>query len=198
MKLLILAIVGALIGWMTNVIAIKLLFRPVKPVHIMGNFLVIQGMIPKRKTEIAKTIGDVVAEELLSIEQIVDDFVEDLDKRRVVSIIKDKVVALADAKMPAMVPSMFKGMILQNIEKIIDENGDQLVVEMAEKLSHEAVKSIDISQMVESKINGYDFKEIERLTLRIAKRELKHIELLGGLIGFAIGLIQGFFVLHLF
>jgi uncharacterized membrane protein YheB (UPF0754 family) len=107
-------------------------------------------------------------------------------------------VEVADEKMPSMIPSMFKGLILQNIEKIIDENGDEIVVEMAEKLSHQAIKSVNISKMVENKIMGYDFLQIENLTLRIAKKELKHIEWLGGVIGFLIGLIQGMAVLYLF
>lgn len=198
LKLLILACVGALIGWMTNVIAIKLLFRPVEPIRILGNKIMLQGLIPKRKSEIAKTIGDVIAEELVSMEQIVDQLIVDMDKVKIVLEIKRKVVEVADEKMPSMIPSMFKGLILQNIEKIIDENGDEIVVEMAEKLSHQAIKSVNISKMVENKIMGYDFLQIENLTLRIAKKELKHIEWLGGVIGFLIGLIQGMAVLYLF
>lgn len=198
LKLLILACVGALIGWMTNVIAIKLLFRPVEPIRILGNKIMLQGLIPKRKSEIAKTIGDVIAEELVSMEQIVDQLIVDMDKGKIILEIKRKVVEVADEKMPSMIPSMFKGLILQNIEKIIDENGDEIVVEMAEKLSHQAIKSVNISKMVENKIMGYDFLQIENLTLRIAKKELKHIEWLGGVIGFLIGLIQGMAVLYLF
>ena len=198
LKLLILACVGALIGWMTNVIAIKLLFRPVEPIRILGNKIMLQGLIPKRKSEIAKTIGDVISEELVSMEQIVDQLIVDMDKGKIVLEIKRKVVEVADEKMPSMIPSMFKGLILQNIEKIIDENGDEIVVEMAEKLSHQAIKSVNISKMVENKIMGYDFLQIENLTLRIAKKELKHIEWLGGVIGFLIGLIQGMAVLYLF
>lgn len=197
-KLLILASVGALIGWMTNVIAIKLLFRPVEPIRLIGTKIAFQGLIPKRKAEIAKTIGDVVSEELISMEQIVDQLIEDMDKVKIIEEIKRKVIEVADEKMPSMIPSMFKGLIIQNIEKIIDENGDEIVVEMAEKLSHQAIESVNISKMVENKIMSYDFLEIENLTLRIAKKELKHIEWLGGVIGFLIGLIQGMAVLYLF
>ena len=66
-KLIFLALVGALIGWLTNVIAIKLLFRPINPIGIKGTPFMIQGLIPKRKGEIAKSIGDVISEELVSM-----------------------------------------------------------------------------------------------------------------------------------
>ncbi|OJV66083.1 MAG: hypothetical protein BGO41_09140 [Clostridiales bacterium 38-18] len=196
MKLLILAVIGALIGWMTNVIAIKLMFRPINPIGIKGTPFVLQGLIPKRKADIAKSIGEVINDELISMEAIVDKVIEDMDKKAVVAMIKSKIVAIANEKMPSIVPSMFKGMIIQNIESMIEENGESIVVELGEQLSHKAIDSIDISKMVEDQINAYDFEKIEQMTLKIASNELKHIEILGGIIGFFIGLIQGLFVLY--
>ncbi|MCA0384739.1 MAG: DUF445 family protein [Firmicutes bacterium] len=196
-ELIILALIGALIGWMTNVIAIKLMFRPIEPIGLKGTRWVIQGLIPKRKKEIAKTIGDVIRDELISMETIVDKVIEDMDKKQIVDMIKGKVISVASEKMPSLIPSMFKGLILQNVEAIIDENGEAMVIELGEKLSHRAIEAIDISQMVEDQINGYDFEKIEEIVLKIAKTELKHIEILGGVIGFFIGILQGVIVLYM-
>lgn len=197
LKLMILAIIGALIGWLTNVIAIKLMFRPIQPVRIWGTQFVLQGLIPKRKDEIAKSIGDVINEELISMEVIVDKVIADMDKKQIVEMIKVKIVSIAGEKMPSIIPSIFKGAIIQNIENMIDENGETLVLEMGEKLSHMAIESIDISKMVEDQIIAYDFGKIEEMILKIAKNELKHIEVLGGVLGFAIGLLQGIVVLFI-
>jgi uncharacterized membrane protein YheB (UPF0754 family) len=49
--------------------------------------------------------------------------------------------------------------------------------------------------MVEDKINSLDIAELEGMILDIASRELKHIELLGGVLGFLIGIIQGLLLL---
>ncbi len=197
LKLMILAIIGALIGWLTNVIAIKLMFRPIQPVRIWGTPFVLQGLIPKRKDEIAKSIGDVINEELISMEVIVDKVIADMDKKQIVEMIKVKIVSIAGEKMPSIIPSIFKGAIIQNIENMIEENGEALVLEMGEKLSHMAIESIDISKMVEDQIIAYDFGKIEEMILKIAKNELKHIEVLGGVLGFAIGLLQGIVVLFI-
>ena len=197
LKLMILAIIGALIGWLTNVIAIKLMFRPIQPIRIWGTPFVLQGLIPKRKDEIAKSIGDVINEELISMEVIVDKVIADMDKKQIVEMIKVKIVSIAGEKMPSIIPSIFKGAIIQNIENMIVENGEALVVEMGEKLSHMAIESIDISKMVEDQIIAYDFGKIEEMILKIAKNELKHIEVLGGVLGFAIGLLQGIVVLYI-
>jgi len=52
-KIILIPIIGAVIGLITNWIAVKMLFHPRK--KIFG----IQGVIPKRKKNIAKRIGDV-------------------------------------------------------------------------------------------------------------------------------------------
>ena len=62
-------VVGAVIGGITNSIAIKMLFRPLNPVKI-GNYTLpfTPGVIPKEKARIANKIGQVVSEELLNEE----------------------------------------------------------------------------------------------------------------------------------
>ena len=62
-------IVGAVIGGITNSLAIKMLFRPINPVKI-GNYTLpfTPGVIPKEKARIAHKIGQVVSTELLNEE----------------------------------------------------------------------------------------------------------------------------------
>ncbi len=62
-------VVGAIIGYITNGIAIKMLFRPLKPITIGGYVLPFTpGVIPKEKKRLAKSIGKVVSRELLNEE----------------------------------------------------------------------------------------------------------------------------------
>lgn len=62
-------VVGALIGGVTNSLAIKMLFRPFTPKYI-GNWKVpfTPGLIPKRRLELADQLGKMVAEHLLTPE----------------------------------------------------------------------------------------------------------------------------------
>jgi len=62
--------VGASIGYITNYIAIKMLFRPYKPVKL-GNLTIFpQGIIPKEKNTLAKKVGNVVKDYILSENEI--------------------------------------------------------------------------------------------------------------------------------
>ncbi len=64
-------IVGAAIGYSTNWIAVKMLFRPLKPVKI-GKFTMpfTPGLIPKSKPRLAKALGEAVSSNLLSNEDL--------------------------------------------------------------------------------------------------------------------------------
>jgi uncharacterized membrane protein YheB (UPF0754 family) len=67
--IIIMVLVGALIGGVTNSLAIKMLFRPYRPYYI-GTWRVpfTPGLIPKRRTELADQLGKLVVNHLLTAE----------------------------------------------------------------------------------------------------------------------------------
>ncbi|MCI5211808.1 MAG: DUF445 family protein, partial [Candidatus Electrothrix sp. ATG2] len=88
-------LLGALIGYLTNKVAIRMLFRPLKPWYILGKRVpMTPGIIPSKRHELAENIGDMVGEKLLTatdigtalsaepfqdhLYQIVDDQVKDI------------------------------------------------------------------------------------------------------------------------
>ncbi|WP_270182418.1 DUF445 domain-containing protein [Alkalihalobacillus sp. CinArs1] len=69
--ILFMVVIGAIIGGFTNSLAIKMLFRPYKPLYI-GKWKVpfTPGLIPKRRDELAVQLGRMVVEHLLTPEGI--------------------------------------------------------------------------------------------------------------------------------
>ncbi|BCJ88011.1 DUF445 family protein [Effusibacillus dendaii] len=64
-------IVGAVIGFVTNLLAIVMLFRPWREWRILGvKVPFTPGLIPKRQAEIAKKLGEVVETHLLTEEAV--------------------------------------------------------------------------------------------------------------------------------
>ena len=78
-------VIGGVIGYFTNYIAVKMLFRPLKPVKIGGRTLPFTpGIIPKGKPRLAKALGKAVGEKLLTR--------EDLRKMLLSGEVKDKIL----------------------------------------------------------------------------------------------------------
>ena len=64
-------IAGALIGYMTNWLAIRMLFRPLRAHYLFGIHIPLTpGIIPRRRTELAESIGRMVATDLLGPESV--------------------------------------------------------------------------------------------------------------------------------
>lgn len=63
-------VIGALIGWLTNMVAIKMIFRPLRAHYVFGHKIPFTpGLIPKEHERIARSIGN-IGGNLVKIESI--------------------------------------------------------------------------------------------------------------------------------
>lgn len=66
-------LIGAIIGYFTNWLAIKMLFRPYKEIRIGGiKVPFTPGILPRERERLAESLGDTVAQELLTPKVITD------------------------------------------------------------------------------------------------------------------------------
>ena len=191
--ILILALIGGIIGWITNILAIKLMFRPINPIKIPIINIKLLGLIPKRKDDIAKNIGQVIANELLSIDDLINKSFTDEDKEELINFVKNKINTVVSEKLN-FIPAPFRMMVAPQINQIIDEEIDSILLDMEETMVKKLKEKINIEKIVADKINDLDLLELEKIIINVAKKELKHIEVLGLILGFIIGLIQGIIV----
>lgn len=190
LKVLVMAIIGGCIGYITNKLAIKLIFRPINPIKIPILNIEILGLIPKRKKEIAKNIGDIIQREFISVNEILENIIDENDKARIVTYIKGKVRIIIEER-AILIPSPIRQMLQGYIENIVEEEFSKYINELSKDIVHKAQDRINIQEIVENKINELDLYELENIILSIAEKELKHIEVLGLILGFLIGIVQG-------
>ncbi|MBQ9314806.1 MAG: DUF445 family protein [Clostridia bacterium] len=76
--LMIRPMIGAVIGYVTNWIAVKMMFRPLHPIKV-GNWTLpfTPGIIPKNKERISNSIGNVISENLLNEQVLLDNLLSD-------------------------------------------------------------------------------------------------------------------------
>lgn len=192
-----LAIIGAFIGWGTNRLAVKLLFRPIRSYRIPLVNVQFQGLIPKRKKEIAKIIGKTIESDFISIEEIIDEVVDNHRGGNVMHIIKAKLRQITAKKMPTFLPRGMKEKIHTYIDDLVEEEGENMILELIDNMGRNANQNLQLATIIEDKINRFPIYKLETIVQEVAKKELKHIEILGGVLGFIIGLFQGTIVLML-
>jgi len=64
---------GALVGYVTNLIAIRMIFEPAEPVEVMGGLLEIQGMFGSRQIEVSDEFGDFMQKRVLTAGDLLKD-----------------------------------------------------------------------------------------------------------------------------
>lgn len=89
--------IGAVIGYCTNYIAVKMLFRPLKPVCI-GSFTLpfTPGVIPRRKGQLAKAVGAAIEKSLLGKDDLKEVLLKEEMKQTVAEEIANAAVVGLD------------------------------------------------------------------------------------------------------
>lgn len=185
--------VGIIIGWFTNYLAIKLLFRPYKEIRLP--FYKIQGLIPKNRERISLNIAEVIEKELISADFVADKLKNsNMNEEEMIDRLVDKVVdqklengILEKAPLLKMVINKnFMNMIKNYFKKAILENKDQIINELAKA----AKENIDFKEIMLEKMNAFSLEETEKIILSVSKNELKSIEIIGGILGGFIAALQ--------
>ena len=83
--------------------------------------------------------------------------------------------------------------LTDNLEIDLPEAVLSVYKKFVQEKFEEIIKSINISQIIEDKINSMDVLEIEKLILSVMKKELNALVSLGAVIGFVLGLFNIFF-----
>lgn len=184
--------VGALIGWFTNYLAIKLLFRPYKEINFL--FFKIQGLIPKRKNEIIENIAEVVEQELISMTDIVNKFKNSEIDGEVLDNLLDKIVGEKLKNSILEKNPLLKMFVNDSLMDKIKEYVKKSILDNKEEIVEEIVKiveeKINFKEIMLEKMENFSLKEIEDIILRVSKEELKHIEIIGGILGAVIAIFQ--------
>ena len=143
LKLLAGPIIGSVIGYFTNYIAVKMLFKPLRPVYIgKKQLLFTPGLIPKRKDELAAAVGRAVSEKLLTGEDLAQAIPSDVIKNHVADHIWEQFEALKEKE--ETVEEL-------GVKYISREKYDQIKAELEDTFTRktlEAVKGMNIGEII--------------------------------------------------
>jgi uncharacterized membrane protein YheB (UPF0754 family) len=183
--------ISAFIGWFTTWLAFKMLFYPKKPIQILG--FKVQGIFPKGRVQFAEKMGALISKELVSFEDIKTKINNPALLEKAMPHIEERMDLFLKTKLTEHMPlvSMFIGKdTLANIKHGIATEIKNSLPELIEKLTYEMEAELDIAKMVTDKVNAFDSDKLENLLNAIMKKEFVYVEIICGVFGFLIGLVQ--------
>ena len=154
-------IIGAVIGYVTNWIAVKMLFRPLNPIKIGKIKLPFTpGIIPKNKERIAKAIGDTISNNLLTEDAIVNSLLSEEKEKIIQEKIEQELTKCSN-----------ENSIKENILKIVEEDTYSKAVNFInDSLADNIVKTLkeeNIGNMIASQIEIAAKEKMQGSMLRI-------------------------------
>lgn len=183
--------IAAITGWVTNYLAIKMLFHPKKKINFY--FFSVQGIFPKRQDVLAERLGKIVSTELFSFKDIKDRFTSTSTAKEINIVLDEKLEDFMDKKLKTAMPML--AMFLNSetkakIKNTLHEEFQNILPDILNKYSEKLEKDIDIEKIVYEKVAAFSSEKLEDILFSIMKKEFKFIEILGGVLGFLIGIIQ--------
>ena len=173
--------IGALIGWVTNTIAIWMLFHPYEKKRIWRiKIPFTPGLIPSRIERLAQEVSEAIRNHFISgadVKGILKEMAlgkiltAEIKKRMHRSIVLSPLSVLLDH-------AYIQGSVNKALERIIERLEDETVGGKIEAFIHERI------------IKEFNPRKVEELVLKVSKKELKYITYLGGILGGVIGLLQ--------
>ena len=178
---------GALIGWGTNIVAIWLRFRPRQPIRV-GPWK-LQGLLPRRQSDIAMNIGQAIERELFTAADLTAHLGNPDLRDNLSATLTTLTHRELDERLPKYLPQTLRQRLLQYLGGWVEREGevllDKVLANVATNLSQ-----LHIGALIESRLNAFPLEELEALSWELAGKELRYIEYAGGILGGIIGLLQ--------
>lgn len=143
------------------------------------------GMITKNA--LADTIKDKITPKLANL---INDVMRGDGRKMILSIVDDEIDRFANGSVASWAAGMSDEKIESLKRDVVNLYSEKVKTELPRLL-----RTIDISKIVEDKIQSMDMPTVERLVLDVANNELYMLVWLGGLLGAIIGVANIFFMI---
>ena len=189
--LFLIPIISAFIGWVTNWIAIKMLFYPREPRKIL--FITFHGIFPKRQQAFAENIGKLVSDELLSYDDIQQKITNPQNLKKIMPMIEGHIETFLRVKLSDEMPflSLFIGdRTINSLKKVFTQELEILFPQIMRNYTNTLRSELDLEKIVREKVAGFSSEKLESILYQVMSKEFRFVEIIGGIIGFIIGLVQ--------
>ena len=189
--LILIPVISAFIGWVTNWVAIKMLFHPRNPVNVLG--IRIQGIFPKRQEQFAEKLGKLVSKELLSFSDIEEKISNPENLKKVLPMVETHIDHFLRVKLSQSMPmiSMFIGdKTIDKMKVTFMEELEILFPKVMKDYSNTLKQQLDLEHIVTEKVKAFSGDKLEDILYQVMAKEFRFVEIIGGVLGFLIGILQ--------
>jgi uncharacterized membrane protein YheB (UPF0754 family) len=195
----ILPLFGLFIGYSTDWLALRMLFRPLLPTTILG--ITFQGVFIKRQPEVTEDYSRIVAEEMITPRNVLEALLEGPYSDVLFQMIQSNVTTIVDEQLGRGRTLTVLAVGSRRYEALKTTMAKEMLAEiprnMEETLAY-AERSFNVRQMVRDKIRAMTPSQFEGLLRPAFQADEWIIVTVGAALGFLVGLTQDLLLVPLF
>jgi uncharacterized membrane protein YheB (UPF0754 family) len=180
---------GFLVGYVTNWLALHLIFEPREPKQI-GPFR-LQGVFIKRQREVATSFADVISGRVLNAEQMLKHLTDGPSRDRVLEILEGQVEeSMQEYARDAMVAMLVSKDKLAEAKVDLLDRVRNTDMSQSAQIKAFADQSHQIHAQLEANLGALDAAEFSGILRPVFQKDEWKLILAGGVIGTGIGALQ--------
>lgn len=186
-----LPLAGGLVGYITNFLALKLIFSPVKPIRF-GPWT-IQGLFLKRQNEVAKVYAALVSERILNTRNIFENILYGKNRDKLLNIITRHVETAVEEQIsnyPILKAATSGTGRLAKAKNIADFYFINHFPVIIHKISNYAEHALDLQNTFENRMGSLSSKEFQGFLRPVFQEDEWKLILVGAILGAIAGFVQ--------
>jgi len=194
---LVLPIFGGCIGLFTDWLAIKLIFVPRNPIRL--GHLVVQGKFQRRRSEVARQYGELIANEVLTVPNLMESILRGPRSDRLLAMVQKTVAKSVDEQAGAARPVVTLAIGTKRLEEMKQAAAVKAIAQLPGTVRHAEgylTRAMDVAKMVEDRMLQLTPVEYEGLLRPAFRQDEWKLIAVGGVIGFLVGELQVLLMLH--
>ena len=189
----ILPLFGILVGYFTNFLALKLIFRPINPIKIGS--IHIQGMFMKRQLEVSIEYSKIVASKIITIENIFEYIIRGPGSERLKKIVEkqiEKTINETAGILKSLVEISTGSQLFLHIRNIACFRFMQELPMNIRHVFGYAENALDLEHILREKMIGLPPIEFESFLRPVFQEDEKTLIFIGAVLGGLAGVAQYF------
>ncbi|MFA5938547.1 MAG: DUF445 domain-containing protein [Sinimarinibacterium sp.] len=191
---------GLFTGWFTDWLALKMVFRPVHPTRYALGMVEWQGLFLKRRKEVAKEYGRLIAQEIITPGNIIDAVLKGPLSDRIFSMVHREVQRLVDDQSGLAKPLVVLAVGSRRYQEMKQVVAEKVMARLPATMKHVeeyAGKQMDLENLLSVKMAELSPEEFEGLLRPAFEQDEWILITVGAVLGFLVGEMQVFVMHHL-
>ncbi|MGH9138488.1 MAG: hypothetical protein ACRD0G_15825 [Acidimicrobiales bacterium] len=183
---------AAIVGYLTNYIALKVIFEPVEPTRVAG--IRMHGLFLRRQDEVAEAYADIIAFKVVTLKNVADTMIYGPDGDRTKRLIADIVGPVVDDSMGVARP-LVQAAAAGRYETIKSELAQRTFAETStvlldEEFGRERAKGLQ--RLLAKRMKELAYPEFAQMLRSAFQQDEWMLISVGAVLGFGAGVIQVF------